>query len=387
MPEESRRSYFAFRKDYTTEKWSYRKVFLLAVKFSALLEASGIEKADRVVVWGANSLPMVVAYLGILNCGAVLVPLDQMFSPQMALGVIRRVQARLVVSARENKNWLDDVDFIDLQTLEEKLLLYPTTSYHPPEVSASDPAEIVFTSGITGEPKGVTIRHRNITALFPAIENAVSGLRWVFRLLGNVHFLALLPLSHLYGHMLEIFIPLMIKGSVVFPQKLSVSFLLETIKKENIHVAVCVPRILEILRLHVTNYFKQHGREDRFRRKFRRAAGWHFVLRYLYFWELHRRLNLEFVAIIVGGAKLDPDVYEFFRRLSFAVYQGYGLTETSPGNESRFFPGTLSAQLPASAFAGFPVRPLLYLKLEKLPDSTFISFSHNYSLISTLPFR
>jgi long-chain acyl-CoA synthetase len=174
------------------------------------------------------------------------------------------------------------------------------------------------------------IRHSNITSLFPPILKIVSSLRPVLRILKNINFLALLPLSHLYGQMAEIFIPLMLKGSVIFPQNLSSSFLLETIKKEKIIVAVCVPRILEIMRLRIINDMNRRNKGGAFREKYERVADWHFIFRFLYFLEFHRRIGLRFLAMVVGGARLNPEVNEFYRRLSFAVYQGYGLTETSP---------------------------------------------------------
>jgi len=119
----------------------------------------------------------------------------------------------------------------------------------------------------------------------------------------------------------------MLQGSVVFPQNLSSSFLLETIKKEKIIVAVCVPRILEIMRLHIINDINRRGRGEVFWKKYERAANRHFILRFLYFFGLHYSTGLTFLAVVVGGAKLDPEVCEFYRRLSFAVYQGYGRDE------------------------------------------------------------
>jgi len=330
MAKVRRSSYFAYRDDFCTTKWSYRKVFDLAARFSSLLEECGVDKGDRVVIRGDNTLPLLVAFLGAINRGAVLVPLDGIITQTAAERIIEKVQAKLVVSTRDNRKSSGNYPFIELETLEAKLASYPVKFIDRPVIYEDDLAEIVFTSGTMSEPKGVMIRHSNITSLFPPILEIISSLRPVLRILRNINFLALLPLSHLYGQMAEIFIPLMLQGSVVFPRKLSSSFLLETIKKEKITVAVCVPRILEIMRAHIINDIRRSGKEGTFRKKYERAANWHFVFRFLYFLGFHRRAGLTFLAMVVGGAKLDPEVYEFYRRLSFAVYQGYGLTETSP---------------------------------------------------------
>ena len=330
MAKGGRRSYFAYRGNFCTTKWSYRKVFDLAVRFSSLLEECGIDKGDRVVIWGNNTLPLLVAFLGTINRGAVLVPLDGTITQNAADRIIEKVQARLIVSTRDNRKFSGNYPFIELETLEAKLASYPIKFIDSPVIYEDDLAEIVFTSGTMSEPKGVMIRHSNITSLFPPIMEIISSLRPAIRILRNINFLALLPLSHLYGQMAEIFVPLMLQGSVVFHEKLSSSFLLETIKKEKIIVAVCVPRILEIMKLHIINDINRSGKGVTFWKKYERVAGWHFVLRFLCFFGFHCRIGLRFLAIVVGGAKLDPEIYEFYRRLAFAVYQGYGLTETSP---------------------------------------------------------
>lgn len=330
MAKVRKRSYFAYRDDFCTTKWSYRKVFDLAVRFSSLLEECGVDKGDRVVIWGDNTLPLLVAFLGTINRGAVLVPLDGTITQNAAIRIIEKVQARIIVSTKDNRQFSGNYSFIELETLEAQLASCPVKSTDSPVIYEDDLAETVFTSGTMSEPKGVMIRHSNITSLFPPIMEIISSLRPVLRILRNINFLALLPLSHLYGQMAEIFVPLMLRGSVLFPQNLSSSFLLETIKKEKIIVAVCVPRILEIMRLHIINDINRRGRGEVFWKKYERAANRHFILRFLYFFGLHYSTGLTFLAMVVGGAKLDPEVCEFYRRLSFAVYQGYGLTETSP---------------------------------------------------------
>lgn len=330
MPEGAKNSCFAFRSDYSTARWSYKKVFDLSLRFSSLLEDHGIGRGDRVIIRGDNTLPFLVAFLGVLNRGAVLVPLDGTVTRDTALLIIKKVQARLIVSSNNNGKVSGDTPFIDLETLEGRLDGYPVKPFDNSPVYESDLAEIVFTSGTTAEPKGVMIRHSNITSLFPPILDAINRVRPVIRALRNINFLALLPLSHLYGQMAEIFVPLMVKGSVIFSQKLSPSFLLETIKRDKINIAVAVPKILEIIRLHIINDINRRGKERSFWKKYERSADRHFILRFLYFFGIHRRMGLRFLAMTVGGARLDPEVHEFYRRLSFAVYQGYGLTETSP---------------------------------------------------------
>jgi acyl-coenzyme A synthetase/AMP-(fatty) acid ligase len=151
--------YFAFRDDYYTTRWSYEKVFRLSENFSLLLENFKIGKGDRVVIWGDNSLPLLIAFFGTINSGAVLVPLDGTFRKNTASRIIEKVQASLVVSTKDNRKYSGANPFIDLESLEERLALYPIKSTKNPIIYEDDLAEIVFTSGTTAERDCIHFRY------------------------------------------------------------------------------------------------------------------------------------------------------------------------------------------------------------------------------------
>ena len=90
-----------------------------------------------------------------------------------------------------------------------------TSSVLPP-AAPDDVAEILFTSGATGEPKGVTITHRNILANLKPIDAGIEKYRKYMGPFAPIRFLNLLPLSHLFGQTMAAFIPPMIAGEVFF---------------------------------------------------------------------------------------------------------------------------------------------------------------------------
>ena len=87
-------------------------------------------------------------------------------------------------------------------------------------------------------------------------------------------------------------------------------------------VLVCVPKILDVLRAHVVRHFPEASGPP--------PTGASIPARWWRYRRVHRALGLKFWAFVVGAAPLPPDLEEFWRRMGFAVIQGYGLTETAP---------------------------------------------------------
>jgi long-chain acyl-CoA synthetase len=189
--------------------------------------------------------------------------------------------------------------------------------------------EIVFTSGTTADPKGVVLSHKNILTNLEPLEKEIGKYLKYERIFHPLRFLNLLPLSHVFGQFLGLFIPQILGGTVVFHDTLNPSEIIGTVKRERISVLVSVPRILESLRDKIERDLESRGRLERFRKDFDAACGEHFMKRWWRFRRLHRQFGWKFWAFISGGASLSAEVEQFWSRLGFAVIQGYGLTETT----------------------------------------------------------
>src|SRR5262249_3296853 len=111
-----------------------------------------------------------------------------------------------------------------------------------------DLAEILFTSGATGEPKGVTITHRSILANLTPIDHGIEKYRKYMGPFAPIRFLNLLPLSHMFGQTMAAFIPPMIAGEVYFMGGYNPRDAVHLIRRRRISVLVCVPQMLELLR-------------------------------------------------------------------------------------------------------------------------------------------
>jgi long-chain acyl-CoA synthetase len=321
---------YAQRAGYRTVRWSYRRIVKTARQFSQELRGRGIAKGDRVLIWGPNCAEWVVAFFGCIARGVIVVPMDDAASPEFALRVISQVQAKLAVCSREHAPALGPLPSLILEDMQSALAGRTTEIAADQQGSeASDVVEIVFTSGTTAEPKGVVISHGNVLANIGPLETEAAKYLKYERLVHPVRFLSMLPLSHVFGQFLGIFLPQLIGGTVIFQQTLKPTEIVATMRRERVSLLVAVPRILQSLREKVERDLDDENRLAPFRDKFRSAEGRHFLRRWWMFRRIHRQFGWKFWAFISGGAALDRETEEFWSRLGYAVIQGYGLTETT----------------------------------------------------------
>ena len=320
---------YVHRRGYRTQRWSCGEVAETAFQFARELEARSIGKRDRVMIWGENCAAWVAAFFGCALRGAVLVPMDNAASPDFALRVHQQVQAKLMICSREHAEQATNLPSILLDELRGAVAQHSRHAYSAASGSLQDTLEIVFTSGTTAEPRGVVITHGNVLSNVAPLEGQIAHYLKYERLVHPIRFLNLLPLSHVFGQFMGIFLPQLMSGTVVFQEVLKPSAIVNTIHRERISVLVAVPRLLQSLKEKIERDLEDAARLDDFQRRFRQAEGKHFVLRWWMFRGIHRQFGWKFWAFVCGGAALDRETEEFWGRLGYAVVQGYGLTETT----------------------------------------------------------
>jgi len=342
------------------EWFTYGQVSEMALLFAGDLEARGIGKGDRVMLWGENCAEWVAAFFGCALRGVVVVPMDDGASAGFAGRVARQVEARLWVCSRRHAAE-DIAGAVPVVVLEEintpalslqktqgrgrgtlagrtlrqaqgRLPELPSDSHVA--VGRDDILQIVFTSGTTAEPKGVVITHGNVLANIGPLEREIGAYLKYERWVHPVRFLNLLPLSHVFGQFLGMFLPPLLGGTVIFQEELKPSEIIGTIRRERVSVLVTVPRVLQSLKQKVERDLENGGSEgakriEDFRRRFRDSEGKHFLRRWWIFRGIRRQFGWKFWAFICGGAALDAETEQFWDRLGYAAIQGYGLTETT----------------------------------------------------------
>jgi long-chain acyl-CoA synthetase len=329
------------RRGYRTESFSYGQIVALARGFARQLTAFGISKGDRVMLWGENGAEWVAAFFGCALAGVVVVPMDDGAVTDFALKVFHQVEAKLLVGSRRHVQEfaaaegrtstlaLEDFAQQDLSQKDAASRAVPQSSTPSVSLGRDDILQIVFTSGTTAEPRGVVITHGNVLANIAPLESGMQGYRKYERLVHPVRFLNLLPLSHVFGQFLGMFLPPLLGGAVIFQDQFKPSEIINTIRRERVSVLVSVPRVLQSLKQKIERDLEDEGKQDDFRKRFIIAKGKHFLRRWWIFRDIRRRFGWKFWAFISGGAALDSETEEFWDRLGYAAIQGYGLTETT----------------------------------------------------------
>jgi long-chain acyl-CoA synthetase len=317
---------FAHRRGLRVVRWSYRRLRATAFQFARELDRRGIHKGERVLFWGENCAEWVAAFFGALARGVIVVPLDVESAPDFVVRVQQQVSARLLVHSGDCKLDLPRLRFDELAAA---IAPHSTAPLQDQDISENDIAEILFTSGTTAEPKGVVITHRNLLANLNPLEREINKYRRWERPFHPIRFLDLLPLSHVFGQFMGIFVPMILGGEVYFQDSLNPSEIIAAIKKQRISVAVTVPRFLDSLRQKIERDYAARGESDLLHKKLEAAERLHFLKRWWLFRRVHRQFGWKFWAFVAGGAALNQQTETFWQRLGFAVVQGYGMTETA----------------------------------------------------------
>lgn len=320
---------YVHRRGYRTERWSYGEVLRTARRLACELERRGVAKGDLVVLWGDNSAEWAAAFFGCVLRGAVVVPMDRGASNEFALKVADQVDAKLMIVGREIAAVCGARPTIVLEDLQKAVEGQSAARYEGPAIEREDILQIVFTSGTTSDPKGVVITHGNVLANLEPIERGIEDYRKYEKWFHPLRFLNLLPLSHVFGQFLGLFIPQALGATVLFHNTLNPGEIIDVIHRERVSVLIAVPRMLESVKQKVERDLEATGKIERFRRRFAAAEGKKFIRRMWRFREVHRKFGWKFWAFISGGAALDAETETFWNRLGYAVVQGYGLTETT----------------------------------------------------------
>jgi HIP---CoA ligase len=247
---------------------SYRALRERVLEVSASLVARGVRRGDRVAIWAPNVWEWAVAALGVLNVGAVLVPVNTRYRGHEAAYLLNKSGARLLFTLTD----FLDTDYVGLlreagealPALEGIVVLRGRTpegaislddflaegrsvsreavEARASEVDPEDPVDILFTSGTTGKPKGVVCTHaQNLRTTRDWAE--VTGLREGDR------YLIVLPFFHSFGYKFGLLVGLMM-GTTVMPEAVfDAGVVLKRIQKDRVNVLPGPPALYQSILL------------------------------------------------------------------------------------------------------------------------------------------
>ena len=315
---------------YTQAK---NKIFEVA---GALMD-KGVKKGDFVVLTGKNSIEWAMSYLAILAAGGVVVPLDYQLHEAEMENLISFVDARVLIIDEEKYDGLGKAqgkEFVKFSLSKEKpnyIFNVTAKSLEKPVFTTPDElAAILFTSGTTGNPKGVMLTHSNFVK-----DSLLAQLN--LTIYYTDVFYAILPIHHSYT-MLAVFIEtISIGAEVIFASKLVVSQMLLELKQGKVTMFLGVPMLFNRVLKGILKGVREKGIfvygiirfllfiSGIIKKLFRKNVGKKL------FKTILEKASLSSIRICIsGGGPLSPSTFKIYNQLGIDFVQGYGLTETSP---------------------------------------------------------
>ena len=320
------------------EPMSYASLGQNVSTMVSLLQEHGITKGDKVALLSENMPNWAVAYFSVTYFGAVIVPILPDFHASDVHHIIRHSEAKAIFVSQKHLSTieeledsalsltikLDDLTIVNeltnhsyLQKIKQKI--HTTKEQTIP--SEDDLAAILYTSGTTGNSKGVMLSHKNL------VTNALSTHSKI-KILPSDVFLSILPLAHTFECTVGLLVPILHGSSVVYINKVPTpSVLLKAFSIVKPTMMVSVPLVIEKI----------------YKNKILPKLTGSFIMRNLYKIPFIRRVlnkmagkklietfggRLRFFG--VGGAGISPFVESFLKEANFPYIIGYGLTETAP---------------------------------------------------------
>lgn len=324
-----------YKTGFRTFSLTYRQLYTNVLKTYSLLEKLKVKRRDKILIWGYNCPEWGTVFLASILKGVVVVPIDYMATHDFVQKIQSSVKAKVIFHSEYKLPRQLRIKKIVLEYLDAFTQQLSTAKITQAIIKEQDLLEIVYTSGTTGEPKGVMLTHKNVISNMEAVKKCVD-------VLPTQTFLSLLPLSHLFEQNPGFLAPLSLGCTIVYMRGLRPNLIFKTLAQERVTNIVLVPRILKLFADGILREVEAKNKTKLFNKILSLNAP--KSVKKVLLRGVHKKFGAHFQYFVVGGAPFTQDLESFWHQLGFTVIQGYGLTECSPVLTAN----TLQKQVPRS---------------------------------------
>lgn len=326
----------------TKQQFNYAEGLTRVRNLAASLRKMGAKPDSKIAVIGDNCPDWEITYLAIQWAGATVVPMDRMLKMAEIRHILENSDSIAVIATAEYVEIVDEAlsgvkrKFTKISIYENKQskewLPFDRLVSEGSKLDAPEPPEnldsvaaILYTSGTTGQAKGVMLTHRNIAS-------NISGLYECFGFDSSDVFVSILPLHHSFEATCGFLCAVVVGAKIAFSPSLKSKDIIDTLGKHGATIVLGVPLLYEKMAEGVMRNVKSSSALKRL--VFNTGMGLGKVSKGIskaMFSSVRKALGMQNVRYLVaGGAALVPWVGSFMERLGLPIFQGYGMTEASP---------------------------------------------------------
>ena len=317
--------------DFNDKKINYTELVNNVKYFSENVITA--EKDDFGLILMENRPEWIYTYFALWDRKAVPIALDSTSNSKEILYVLEDSGPKFIICSDETeKNVKEAVSIydkgqvviinVDSHSIDEnKMEIIKKDDFELENPEGDSIATMLYTSGTTGSPKGVMLTFNNLSS-------ELEGLEKKNLLESSDQILALLPFHHVLPLTATVLIIMKYQASIVFVKKIASKEILEALDKNNVTALVGVPRVFKLFYDGIKQQIDSKFITRTIYKLMTKIKS--FKIRRKVFTKVHEKFGGELTFIVSGGAKLDPEIGEFYETLGIYVQEGYGLTETSP---------------------------------------------------------
>ena len=332
------------KNKYGWKELTYKGLGLLAKQFASyLITDLQMQKGEKLAILSESMPEMGACLFASVISGMVTVPLDNkltiyelesiLSSCQPSVMAVSQANVEKALELQKRIPSIKHLVLLDEPKYDSKIQsIYSLPSGRECKWrhrSLRDTALIIYTSGTTGAPKGVQTTFGNMITQVIEMNKILPDIMPH----ETVNLLSILPTNHLFELTVGFSCFLNRGSSIFYPQSLKPNDILADMREKKIDFMIVVPAFLKLLKSTIESDIRSWSEEEKLLFEKSYAAAEYITdynIKRQLFRSILAKFGGNFYGFITGGAPLDPSVGEFFERIGIKIFQGYGLSETSP---------------------------------------------------------
>ena len=313
-----------FAITYKDVKYTYEQLLRYSQCYANVFASE--KSPEKVLICAQNSPEWCFAFYGAMRCKSIVVPLDAQSTKKEIEYVINDCRPDIVFVSDDKKEMFSDLELQGARLMTKDDVVISDDENIPatdiPLRGKDDVMLINYTSGTTGNPKGVMLTFNNVMFNVDSVSKQVP----IFQLDSNV--MVLLPLHHILPLLGSLVAPLYMGGTLHIAEAMNAESIIKTLNAGKVSIIIGVPRLYDMLVKGIMNKINSSA-ITRLLYKITKLIGSDAVSR-IVFSSVHKKFGGHLKYLVSGGAALSVETATILKTLGLYVLEGYGMTETAP---------------------------------------------------------